>query len=73
MQQLCWLPLRMIVFCALPAVVLSSYSGIQALKRHSERRTAGGLHVPLLRRQTPTMRKRDGQTGAIGLGDFYDV
>lgn len=72
MQQLCWLPLGVIVLCALPVVVLSS-SGIQALKRHSERRTAGGLHVPLLRRQAPTVWKRDGQTGAIGLGDFDDV
>jgi len=73
MLKLCWLPLSLIVFCCLPVVLSSSSSDIQVLKRHAVRRTNGGVYIPLLRRSTSKMRRRDGQTGTIGLGDFQDV
>ena len=75
MLKLCWLyllPSAMIVtmFC-LPAGALSS--SVQVLKRQAERRTDGGLYIPLLRRLTSKKQRRDEQTGSIGLGDFQDV
>ena len=72
MPKLCWLPLCLIVLCWLPVVVLSSSSDIQVLKRYAERRTNGGFHIPIMRKSASKMRRRGGQTGVIGLGDFQD-
>lgn len=32
-----------------------------------------GIHLPLYREETPSLRRRDGGTGEIGLGDYVDV
>lgn len=58
------------VFC-LPAGVLSS--SVQVLKRQAQRHTDDGVYIPLLRTPTSKKRRRDAQTGSIGLGDFQDV
>ena len=67
------LPFSLILICLLSPKVVSISSDVQLLKRHAERRTAAGIHVPLLRRQTLNLQRRDGLSGAIGLGDAQDV
>ncbi|KAL1727962.1 aspartic peptidase domain-containing protein [Schizophyllum commune] len=38
-----------------------------------EGRAKGGIHLPLVNSGEPKLRRRGGGTGAIGLGDYYDV
>ena len=69
MRRLCCVfLLPLLVFAA-----SSSAGDIQLLQRRPEQRTTGGLHVPLLRRRSSKLLRRDGETTAIGLGDFEDV
>lgn len=37
------------------------------------RRTAGAIHVPIVRRPASDHARRSVNTGAIGLGDFEDM
>lgn len=71
--MLCWLPSSFFFFCLLPCAVLSISPDSQLLKKQTERRTSGGIHVPLLRKKNLDVRQGEGQAGGIGLGDFRDV
>lgn len=59
----------------LSTIALSAFASNQNLdelsKRHT-RRTKNGIHLPIVRREVPALRKR-GLDGAIGLGNFRDM
>ena len=50
---------------------------LDEIARRFTKRTAGGIHLPIVRREVPPpeggLQRRQGKTGAIGLGDFVDV
>jgi len=46
----------------------------EEISRRYTRRTAGGVHLPIVRQVTEASElRRRGLTSAIGLGDFADV
>ncbi|KAH7909462.1 aspartic peptidase domain-containing protein [Hygrophoropsis aurantiaca] len=68
------LSLQLCFFLALilPAKTLCDVTN-SAIPSNCAKRTAGGIHLPLLRQITSNTAKNASQTGAIGMGDFLDV
>ncbi|KIJ62345.1 hypothetical protein HYDPIDRAFT_94748 [Hydnomerulius pinastri MD-312] len=67
-----------LVLAILPAITRSNVieRDQQPSPVYDAKRTSGGLHLPILRRTVPDLKrkfKRSANTGAIGLGDFQDV
>jgi hypothetical protein len=64
----------MFIFCLILSVklVLLANAGYEVVRRDAGH-TNGGVHLPLHRRETPRVRRRDGDTGDTALGDFMDV
>ncbi|KAJ2916677.1 hypothetical protein MD484_g3745, partial [Candolleomyces efflorescens] len=49
---------------------------LEEIARRYTKRTEGGIHLPIVRREVPGaggLERRQGRTGAIGLGDYVDV
>ena len=65
-----------LIVVGLATIILSALASNAALykvpTRHTGRKVSG-IHLPIYTRGSPALRRRDGQTGAIGLGDFLDV
>lgn len=67
-------PLLLIFALSSSTVFGSSHAVFHELSNHQPELSERGIHLPIYRQTTRRrLRNRDGQTGAIGLGDFLDV
>jgi len=60
------------VFLSSLAPIATSHEIIQIPTQRHALRTESGIHLPIYKRKTPSLRRR-GSTAAIGLGNFIDV
>jgi len=61
-------------YAAATPVPTTETPSLEEIARRYTRRTAGGVHLPIVRQVTKASGlRRRGLTSAIGLGDFVDV